>query len=457
MPPGLGVEKQVVAIRTKPIEEITLEDVRSPVETRVPEGEQIEFKRGLPVSNGKQDTWVASRTIGDRAKRENLEEVVAFANAHGGALVLGIEESKGKPAVAEQVQPIVDCDELAERLKLVFRDGVEPQLPGLEVKAVRTADKEGVVVLRARRSRLAPHRVRHTRRCTVRRGDRCEELTMREIQDRTLNVSRGMQRLEEKFAAEREEFERQCEILGAAGSAFGLRITAIPVGQDLRVNSVVRNGTIDDRFAPPAVRVFRVTSDSEPNGRQIFGVETAYGMTRGNWVPRLRAVCAEKFDHSQTGGIERRARLKVHCDGVMEAAFLSRIEIQGPGDLTTPMPLVDTVPIVEFAQVCMWADQIRRVAGAPGSEYAIEAEISVTSGSVLVGASNDASSMRRLRSASIQAPGILFPRFSLGPAEEMGVQCEILERDFWNAIGKDVAANQGSIRVVRLQGDPAGA
>ena len=444
-----GMEKHVVALRTKPIEEITLEDIRELVETHVPEGDQIEFKRCLPVSKGKPDTWAANRTIGEHAKREVLEEVVAFANAYGGTLVLGIEESKGKPAVAGKVAPIVDCEELAERLKLIFRDGVEPQLPALEVKAVRTASDGGVVVIRAQRSRMAPHRVKRTRRCTIRRGDWCEEMSMREIQDMTLNVSRGIQRLEEKFTAKREEFERQCEILGMAGSAFGLRITAVPVGQDLWVNSVVRNGTIDDRFAPPAVRVSRVTSDSEPTGRPIFGVETAYGMTRGNWVPRLRAVCAEKFDYSQSGRIDRRARLEVHCDGVMDAAFLSRIEIQGPGDITTPMPFVDTVPIVEFAQVCMWADQVRNVSGAPGSEYAIEVEIRVTNGSVMVEASNNTSSMRMHRSASMQAPGILFPRFLLGSVEETGSLCEILERDFWNAMGKDIAANQGKIRVVR--------
>ena len=70
----LGMGKHVVALRTKPIGEITLEDVRGLVETHVPECDQIAFERGLPVGKGKPDTWAVNRTIGDHAKREILEE-----------------------------------------------------------------------------------------------------------------------------------------------------------------------------------------------------------------------------------------------------------------------------------------------------------------------------------------------------------------------------------------------
>ena len=45
------------------------------------------------------DAWRRNR-IGDRAKNELLEEEVAFANAYGGTLVLGVRESDAKPPVA---------------------------------------------------------------------------------------------------------------------------------------------------------------------------------------------------------------------------------------------------------------------------------------------------------------------------------------------------------------------
>ena len=363
---------------------------------------------------------------------------------------LGIEESSGKPAVAQRVLPIADCELLAERLKLVFRNCVDPQLSVLEVKAVRTAessrrrcDSHTAIAIGAR---TAPHPAIVAPSGV---GDRCEGLTMREIQDMTLNVARGMQRLDETMTARRKEFERQCEQLDSPSGAFGFRITAVPAGQDLRIDSVVRNGTIDDRFAPPALQVARVTSSNEPNGHPLFGVESDYEMTRDSWVPRLRAVCAETFDYSQAGAIDRRGRLEVHCDGVIESAFLSRIEIQGPGDLAAPMPMVDTVLVAELAKACLWADQIRSVAGALGAEYAVEVEIRVTRGSVLMQPSTGSGSIFQGISLRVPSPGILFPRSSLGQAEETGALCEILERDLWNALGKDVAGNQGNIRVVR--------
>ena len=122
-----------------------------------------------------------------------------FANAYGGAVLLGIRESKEKPPVAAKIVPIQRCADLTERLKLVFRDRVEPQLPRIDILAVRTEGESGVVIIRVGRSRLAPHRVTRTLVCPVRRSDRCEEMSMREIQDMTLNVSRGLERLERRL------------------------------------------------------------------------------------------------------------------------------------------------------------------------------------------------------------------------------------------------------------------
>ena len=124
--------------------------------------------------------------IGDRARNKVLEEAVAFANAHGGALLIGIKESDTKPPVAAEIKPLPRCAELAERLGLMFRECVEPQLPWLEVFGVPIEGKNGVVVIRVGRSRLAPHRVKPTHVCPVRRADRCDSMTMREIQDMTL-------------------------------------------------------------------------------------------------------------------------------------------------------------------------------------------------------------------------------------------------------------------------------
>ena len=45
-----------------------------------------------------------------QSKKKILQEVVAFANAYGGTLLLGIEESKTEPHVAAgNACPLPDC------------------------------------------------------------------------------------------------------------------------------------------------------------------------------------------------------------------------------------------------------------------------------------------------------------------------------------------------------------
>ena len=139
----------MILVLSKPRDEITISDIEYLIESQVPEGEQIEFKETLPAKgDGSPDPWISGGNIGDRAKNVILEGAVAFANAHGGALLLGIKESESKPPTAADISPVPRCAELAERLKLIFRDRVEPPLPVLDIIAVPTKDESGVVIIR---------------------------------------------------------------------------------------------------------------------------------------------------------------------------------------------------------------------------------------------------------------------------------------------------------------------
>ena len=82
---------------------------------------------------------------------------------------------------------------------------------------------------------------------------------MREIQDMTLNVSRALRGLDEKLSSRRELFSKQFALLRFAPDAFGLRVTAAPVVQELRIERVVENGTVQKRVAPPEIGVLRDT------------------------------------------------------------------------------------------------------------------------------------------------------------------------------------------------------
>ncbi len=240
----------MIGILSRPAEKISKQDIQSLIDSQVPEGEKIEYKRELPES-GHSD-WIGKEKIRDKAKDKILKESVAFANAHGGALLLGIDESKTKPPVAAKISPIPRCKALAERLKMVFRDRVEPQLIRPEIFAVPTDGDSGVVVIRVGGlSRLAPHRVTDTRICPIRRQDRCEELSMREIQDMTLNVSRGLERLDKRLTDRRGRFEQEFSYLENPSKAFGVRVTAVPLGDDIWYERVYNSRKIIDELYEP--------------------------------------------------------------------------------------------------------------------------------------------------------------------------------------------------------------
>ena len=235
-------------VMSKPSDQLIANDIQALIETHVPEGDQIEFKESLRKRKNSPDPWILGKNeIGEGSRDEVLEEVVAFANARGGALLIGIRESKSKPPVAAEITPVPRCFELAERFKLKFRDCVEPQISNLEVFAIQTDGESGVVIIRVGRSRLAPHRVKGTLKCTVRQADRCESMTMREIQDMTLNVSRGMERFEKRLEDRSERFWREFDRLETPNDSYGLRFSAMPFGEEVLFDRVFQqHGIIDD-------------------------------------------------------------------------------------------------------------------------------------------------------------------------------------------------------------------
>ena len=94
-------EIRMIAVLTKPADRIGPGDIQALIAENVPESAQIEFKESLPAGKGKADAWLNGDSgIGDHARNRILEEVVAFANAYGGALVLGIAEDGAKPPLA---------------------------------------------------------------------------------------------------------------------------------------------------------------------------------------------------------------------------------------------------------------------------------------------------------------------------------------------------------------------
>ena len=436
----------MIDVLSKPAGRIGVEDIRALIDSEVPEGEQIEFKKALPAEKGKTDPWMDGKGgIGNHARDSILEEAVAFANAHGGALLLGIGESTSpaKSAIAANISPIPRCADLAERLKLAFRDCVEPHLPMIEIFSVATENDSGVVAIRVGRSRLAPHRVRTTRHCPVRRSDRCERMTMREIQDMTLNLSRGFERLEQRLKGRANRFPSEFQLLATPDDAWGLRLTAAPVQDDLRIERVFQGGAIVKDFDAPWRRILH-------RGNELDGFHESW--IPRSWRPKLRAARAEVEPNFTRRSQSRNPFREIHCDGLVELGF-AHIRVyprhghkpKGPEmDLLSP-GLSPELPTEMFANLALWVDHIRKQMNSPTVEYALEFEIRVVGGAVPVHV--DPMPFLELKLPPLLPGTITFPRYSLGESASISNLISLFYRDFCHYLGQDTSTEESPFTI----------
>lgn len=451
----------MIDILSKPANQIDRRDIELLIDSKIPEGDQIEFKEALSTKGTSTDSWNSGgKEIDRKAKESLLQEAVAFANAQGGVLLLGLLESKGEPPVADEISPVPRCADLAERLKLVFRDCVEPQLPQIEIFAVPMDGENGVVVIRAGRSRLAPHRVKSTLVCPIRRADRCEKMTMREIQDMTLDVARGLERLEKRLSERSARFQQEFKLLETPDDSFGIRLSAAPVGDEIRFDCVYRNGKLVEGLSEPWHKVSylrkkhgtRIGRDGRVRSVDEFTLQKGYeksllddledyGIVPSIWRPMLRTARAEPGIDRMAAHRVRNSYREIHHDGLIEWGFVSirNSILQGSRH---PLFFSPNLSTVMFANLAIWADRVRRQGNAPAAEYALEVEICVKGDPLPVRVGGQISEIGVLQ------PGLLpFPRYPLGSTDEIIELVKLFDRDFWNALGNEIDPRENDLTI----------
>ena len=136
---------------TQRIDELTYANIEDLVQRQVPEGRVLDYKRELP-----------GRT--DKDVKEFLADVSSFANASGGHLVCGIttKTQQGRNTnIPDQIVGLgqINVEQETLRLENVIRDGIDPRIVGLRVRAITEAGKATVVVIHVPRSWNAPHMI----------------------------------------------------------------------------------------------------------------------------------------------------------------------------------------------------------------------------------------------------------------------------------------------------------
>ncbi|WP_238179264.1 AlbA family DNA-binding domain-containing protein, partial [Methylobacterium dankookense] len=82
-----------------PIGDLTFADIEGLIRDEAEEGPRLELKRELPANDRQGDPWMrGGRSFANPARDGLAKEVVALANAYGGVIVVGIDETEDCPS-----------------------------------------------------------------------------------------------------------------------------------------------------------------------------------------------------------------------------------------------------------------------------------------------------------------------------------------------------------------------
>lgn len=398
---------------TKPLSSLAQPDLERLIVDGMAEGSDLELKQALSTKgDGSPDSWYAgASSIGERARNQIMDELVAFANAEGGYLVLGVEETADQPPRAARLTAVPRCADLAHRIELMARDCIEPLLPILAVQSVPlAADGSGAVIVHVPQSRSAPHRVVQTQTALIRRSNRSEKMTMREIQELTLRRASTRDLATAQCAEYRERFLSRISSLHQATTkgAIGWHVTLVPLGAPLHVERLFNHPDIRPQLIEVPLR-YRTSSS-----------RTMIQGANASQRPILRGV-----RYSNDEG-EQAAWGEIKTNGVMDFGFT--IASGSPFDQVFPEWFFGTV-----MSALLTANVFRRSAGAPGVEYAVSIELSGYGTPLVLGGIGQASS----RYGELLPNPLVLPELSLGLAREIPQLLAIVWRDLLNAAGYD--------------------
>ena len=274
---------------TKPLSDVDAGDISRLSDHGEEESLTLELKGPLPVPKNQTDPWEEGKSrILDDTRDKILAEVVGMANAAGGVVILGVDETDDEPRRAEAPRPLRDCVQLASRLEDKAWSCIEPRLPSLEVKGIPlSTDGAGVVLMRVPgRSLRGPHGLTTKHRAYVRRGSKTEPMLVSEIRERTLQTQRQLDELERRFTTRRQEFGKWWPVRDV--TVIGIRATVAPAAPVVSADAPY---AYDELWPQP-----RDVSCSVNGSRSKIGIAHRWGGRSGP-TPILRgALCMFKRD-----------------------------------------------------------------------------------------------------------------------------------------------------------------
>jgi hypothetical protein len=414
-----------MSVLRKSLDQIAVADLEALISSEARETAELEFKGSLPFVPTKgqlatSDRWIEKGDrLGDYARDHLLAEIVAFANADGGTLVIGLHETKDEPRRAESLNPLPNCEGLARRLIDAAEDVIEPRLPTIAARALpANNDGSGYIILRVGKSLAAPHRLATTREFYVRRGERTAKMTVREIKDHTLDSSRYADRFDAAFYERHTNASQHYSALlkQAQDKEHGIpplvvRATAIPTTH---------------QFIPNLTRRQQLWWKGKGFRLKVDDVEIdcSYPLRDCNHLPRTR-LRALVSDVDITDDFISHL---VKANGTVEFMIGHHLQQDSRGR-TTPRVYLGWLAGLIVGVICQ-IEHLRKSLAWDAVEFGLEVEI--WSAAPLCVSWTD----RDLMSASLKDDlPITLPRYSLAPGTEFSDLLTQIFRDIFDACG----------------------
>ena len=269
----------------------------------VTDGDWFDHLRALP--------YLAEVKLSRTSKADLIKELIAFANAYGGTLYVGVKESDDEQRRSAGIFPIPRIFDLETALCDALRDSVDPRLPGFNSKAFDFGNGAGVLVIRVPASAIAPHWNASERRCYLRIGTSSQQIGMREIHSVVLDRARSSDAAEKQFVARQISFKhtvRSAALKFSKGpnplvttnpdyyfplDGLALRCTCVPLSP-ICINNITQRQ--DLRIGTKHARV--TTKVTIPGTPEQQGINNYQNINEHSFQPALRGWLSH-FEISQ--------------------------------------------------------------------------------------------------------------------------------------------------------------
>ena len=255
---------------------------------------------------------------------------------------------------------------------------------------------------------------------------------------------RRRRRMNWKLKERSTKFEDAFQLLDRSDDAVGLRITAVPVSDDLSLQSLSKPyGQLIDDLSRPSTKVTRLLKGQDKPLEVTPPLGFDHIFSAHGWDPILRAVRSDSHRTISTKKGEMMptdySYLELHRDGIVEFGFLSCMKLgEGRDGKGGYLILFPDHAVVAVAIVLSWVVSLCRFAEHPDTDYMVQAIVHTTGERTFVYSPGPERPMAYggQMIGKIRRGVMMLPKMSFRQDTDIAALLSMFEQDLVNAVGK---------------------